>query len=380
MARLAHHASLALFTGNNENLWGYEDWGWKERLDGRTWGAHYYHELLPAVVAEVAPHVPYAPGSPFSPGGQHPNDESHGTTHLWEQWNSLDWPTYREVRPRFVAEFGWQGPPAWSTLTSAVSDDPLTPESPGMIAHQKAIDGNVKLTTGLLRHYRVPDDMETWHWAMMLNQANAVTCALDWFRSLAPHNSGAVVWQLNDCWPVTSWAAIDGHGREKPLYFALKNSFAPRVVTIQPHGEQLVALLGNDCDDPWHGDVVLSRYAFDGPVLASEAVAVSVPARGSVTVDVPDAVARPATTASELVVAQALGTRGVWFFAEPRDSGLPAARTSVAVTAGDAGFDVTVTAQVLLRDLTLLVDKVDPQASSTEDSSRCCRGSRPRSG
>lgn len=111
MARLAHHASLALFTGNNENLWGHEDWGWKERLEGRTWGAHCYHELLPAVVAEIAPHVPYAPGSPFSPGGQHPNDAGHGTTHLWEQWNSRDWPTYREVRPRFVAEFGWQARP-----------------------------------------------------------------------------------------------------------------------------------------------------------------------------------------------------------------------------------------------------------------------------
>ncbi|HSF98365.1 MAG TPA: glycoside hydrolase family 2 protein, partial [Ornithinibacter sp.] len=362
VARLAHRASLALFTGNNENLWGHEDWGWKERLDGRTWGASYYHELLPAVVAEVAPHVQYAPGSPFSPGGQPPNDASHGTTHLWEQWNSLDWTTYRDVRPRFVAEFGWQGPPTWSTLTAAISDDPLTPESPGMIAHQKATDGNVKLSTGLLRHYRVPDDMETWHWAMMLNQANAVTCALDWFRSLAPHNSGAVVWQLNDCWPVTSWAAIDGHGREKPLYFAVQNAFAPRVVTIQPQNGALVAALGNDTDDPWTGDVVLTRRSFDGSAIVEEAVAVSVPARGSVTVDVPDAVVAAGDTACELVVVEALGTRAFWYFAEPRDSALPAARTTVTVTAADAGFDVTVTAQTLVRDLTILVDKLDPNA------------------
>jgi beta-mannosidase len=309
VARLAHHASLALFTGNNENLWGHEDWGWKERLEGRTWGAHYYHELLPAVVAEIAPHVPYAPGSPFSPGGQHPNDAGHGTTHLWEQWNSRDWPTYREVRPRFVAEFGWQGPPAWSTLTSAISDDPLAPESPGMIAHQKAVDGNAKLVSGLLRHYRVPDDMETWHWAMQLNQANAVTCALEWFRSLALHNAGAVVWQLNDCWPVTSWAAIDGDGRENPLYFALQNAFAPRVVTIQPSDGGLVVVLGNDCDEPWAGDVVLTRHAFDGSVIVAATIAASVPARSSVTVDVPDSVAEASDPASEVLVVEALGLR-----------------------------------------------------------------------
>ena len=94
--------------------------------------------------------------------------------HLWEQWNSLRLPTYRDVRPRFVAEFGWQGRRPGRTLARAVSDDPLTPESPGMIVHQKAIDGNGKLASGLLPHYRVPDDMETWHWAMQLNQANAV--------------------------------------------------------------------------------------------------------------------------------------------------------------------------------------------------------------
>ena len=68
VTRIGHHASLVLLTGNNENLWGYEDWGWKLRLDGKTWGAYYYYDLLPSVVAELAPLVPYAPGSPFSPG------------------------------------------------------------------------------------------------------------------------------------------------------------------------------------------------------------------------------------------------------------------------------------------------------------------------
>ncbi len=368
VARLAHHASLALLCGNNENLWGHEDWGWKERLDGRTWGALYYYELLPGIVDELAPHVPYVPGSPFSPHGQHPNDESHGAMHLWEQWNTRDWATYREVRPRFVAEFGWQGPPAWSTLTRAVSDDPLTPESPGMIVHQKALDGNVKLSSGLLPHYRVPDDMETWHWAMQLNQANAVSCALGWFRSLAPHTSGAVVWQLNDCWPVTSWAAVDGDGHEKPLWFALRDAFAPRVVTLQPDGDGLRVSLGNDTDDQSEGEVVLTRRRFDGTVLATARVPVTVAARSSRSVEVPASVGAFEDRAGELLVAEALGTRGLWFPAEPRHSELPppAARVEVAERGGMAGegiTEVTVTAQVLLRDVTLLVDKLHPGAT-----------------
>jgi beta-mannosidase len=371
VARIAHHASLALLTGNNENLWGYEDWGWQELLDGKTWGAYYYYELLPAIVSELAPDVPYAPGSPFSPGGgwdgavqtgPHPNDEKHGTMHLWEQWNREDWPTYRSFRPRFVAEFGWQGPPAWSTLTRAISDSPLTPESPGMIVHQKAMEGNVKLSRGLVKHYRVPEEMETWHWAMQLNQANAVSCALDWFRAHAPFTAGAVVWQLNDCWPVTSWAAIDGDGREKPLFFALKNAFAPRAVTIQPLESGLSAVLTNEQADMWTTELVVSRRGFDGRLLAEHRSVVEVAPRSTRTIAIETDAATSTEVAAELIVADASGLRGVWFFAEPRDSALAAARMTVSTVPADEGVDVTVTAASLVRDLTLLVDKVDPAA------------------
>ncbi|WP_347978310.1 glycoside hydrolase family 2 protein [Microbacterium sp. ProA8] len=375
IVRLGHHASLVLLTGNNENLWGYEDWGWKLRLDGKTWGAHYYYELFPALVAELAPHVPYAPGSPFSPGagwdgeaqtGPHPNDEQHGSMHLWEQWNRLDWPTYRDHRPRFVAEFGWQGPPAWSTLVRSVSDAPLTPESPGMIVHQKAMEGNTKLTNGLIPHFRMPEAMEDWHWAMQLNQALAVRTALEHFRSWAPHTQGAIVWQLNDCWPVTSWAAIDGDERPKPLYYALKNAFAPRVVTVQPRDGGLAAVLVNDTADTWDGEVVARRVGFSGDELARFTSTITLAPRETITVPLPAEVAAAGDAASELVVAGVGELRGHWFFAEPRDSALGAAQVEVRTEPAADGTLVSLTASSLVRDLTLLVDKVDPGAVASD--------------
>lgn len=366
VTRIAHHTSLVLFTGNNENLWGHEEWDWKRRLDGKTWGAYYYYELFPEVIAELAAHVPYAPGSPFSPHGEHPNDPDHGTMHIWDLWNQLDWPHYRDYEPRFVAEFGWQGPPAWSTLTRSINDSPLTPESPGMIVHQKAMEGNVKLTTGLVSHYRVPEDMETWHWAMQLNQANAISCALDHFRSHAPVTSGAVVWQLNDCWPVTSWAAIDGDGQEKPLFFALRNAFAPRVVTVQPREDGLAAIVGNDTAELWEGTITIARRTFDGVAIESVRLPVSVPARGTLSVAIPEAVANSTDTAGELLDATLEGIRGLWFFAEPRDSALAAPQLSAEVRAEGDTFAVKVTAANLVRDIALLVDKLDPAARVDE--------------
>ena len=72
--------------------------------------------MLPKIVAELDPRTPYSPGSPYSYDHFiHPNDERHGTMHIWDVWNQVDYTTYRKYKPRFVSEFGFQGPPAWST-------------------------------------------------------------------------------------------------------------------------------------------------------------------------------------------------------------------------------------------------------------------------
>ena len=235
VTRLSPHPSLALWNGGNENLWGFADWGWQEVLDGRTWGHGYYYDVFPAIVAELDPTRPYSPGSPYSPDpALHPNDPAHGTMHIWDVWNTADYTVYRDYRPRFLSEFGFQGPPAWSTLTRSVHDDPLASDSPGVLAHQKAEDGNGKLARGIDGHLPEPVDVEDWHWATSLNQARAVATGVEHFRSLMPLCMGTVLWQLNDCWPVTSWAAIDGDGRLKPLWYALRHSYRDRLVTVQP--------------------------------------------------------------------------------------------------------------------------------------------------
>src|SRR5690606_13819871 len=139
VARLMPHPSLALWNGNNENIWGSMEWGWGPAIEGRTWGEGYYFDLLPRVVAEVDPSRPYWPRSPYSGSRDIPvNADSYGCSHLWEVWNVRDYFFYRSAIPRFVAEFGYQGPPTWSTLTRAIHDDPLTPDSSGVLSHQKA--------------------------------------------------------------------------------------------------------------------------------------------------------------------------------------------------------------------------------------------------
>ena len=115
-----------------------------------------------------------------------------------------------------------------------------------MLHHQKAEDGNGKLDRGLARHFAVPDgDFDRWHYLTQVNQARAVATGIEHWRSHWPVCAGTIVWQLNDCWPVTSWAAIDGDGREKPLYHELRRLYADRLLTVQLRDGRLVSAAVN---------------------------------------------------------------------------------------------------------------------------------------
>jgi beta-mannosidase len=364
VARLGSHPSLVVLNGNNENLWGFADWGWQPRLEGRSWGSLYYQTLFPGIVAELAPHVGYTPGSPFSPqSASDPNDPKHGTMHIWDLWNQKDYPHYRDYAPRFVSEFGWQGPPTWSTLTESVSDSPLTPESPGMLVHQKAENGNVKLTDGLVPHLPLPNVMQDWHWAMSLNQAVAIRTAVEWFRSLQPHCMGTILWQLNDCWPVVSWAAIDGYGRLKPLWYAVRDAYSARLLTIQPSSSGLRLAAINDSADDWDATATVKRISFDGTALALEAIELHVPAFSAESIDLSNLLTAPGATGRELVVATASDRRALWWFAEARDSELVAPKWDATAQRVHGGIEVRIVAGSIIRDIAVLADVVDADAS-----------------
>ncbi len=375
VTRLASHPSLVLWTGNNENIWGWHDWDWQEPLAGRSWGRGYYLELLPRIVAELDPTRPYWPGSPYSGDEEiHPNDPAYGTTHIWDVWNTDDYAKYREYVPRFVAEFGYQAPPAYATLRRALSDEPLAHDSPGMAHHQKAADGDRKLRRGLEAHLPEPRDFDDWHYLTQLNQARAIQLGVEHFRSHRGVCMGTVVWQLNDCWPVTSWAAVDGDGRRKPLWYALRRAYADRLLTIQPRDAGLTREGGlavvavNDGGRPWRASVTVTRLTLAGEPRAKAALELDVPAYATVTLPLSAELARPDEARAELLVAEAgdRAGRALWFFAEDRDVRWPPPALVAVVEPFDGGQRVRVTARTILRDLTLYPDRLDPSAQANE--------------
>jgi beta-mannosidase len=366
ITRLCSHASLVIWNGGNENIWGHEDWKWKDRLGDLTWGARYYYEDFPALLAELDPTRPYHPGSPSSPGFDpqvvHPNDDRHGTRHEWEAWNQRDYTWHANFRPRFCSEFGWQAPPAWSTLTAALEPADLHQQSPAFLLHQKAADGNGKLDRGLAHHMPVPADFVEWHWATQLNQARATSYAVEYLRSLAPHTMGSILWQLNDCWPVTSWAVVDGDGRLKPAWYALRRSYAPRLVSFQPRDGAVTLVAVNDSDEPWTGQLRLVRAGFDGRELATATVVLQAAARSVTNVALAADLVAVADPAREVLVADIDGSRATHLFAEDTDLAYQPDPISASVTRSPVGYQVTVTASAFARDVAVLAERVAPDA------------------
>ncbi|GIF63497.1 beta-mannosidase [Asanoa ishikariensis] len=368
VARLMPHPSLVLWNGNNENIWGFFDWDWQQAIADRTWGLGYYLDVLPKAVRDTDPTRPYWPGSPYSGSMErHPNDPDHGPMHVWDVWNTADYTVYREYRPRFVAEFGWQAPPTWSTMTGSLHDDPLTPTSPGMLHHQKASDGNGKLERGLAPHFPVPTDLTDWHFATQLNQARALGLGIRHYRSLRPRCSGTVVWQLNDCWPVTSWAAVDGQGRKKPLWYALRAAHAERLLTVEPREAGLALVAVNDTTASWRVPVTVRRLSFDGTVLAEHRTRFAADRVGAVTVPLPSELTTAGDAARELLVAEAdSGERALWFFAEDKDLAYRPADLDARADRDGDDIVLTLTARNLVRDLCVFADRVDPAAEADD--------------
>ncbi|NEE16102.1 glycoside hydrolase family 2 protein, partial [Streptomyces sp. SID7499] len=120
-------------------------------------------------------------------------------------------------------------------------------------------------------------------------------------------------WQLNDCWPVSSWAAIDGDGRLKPLHHELRRVYADRLLTLQPSDEGLVLAAVNQAPTEWRTTVTLRRLEADGATVGQGTYEVTAAARSVARLPVPAELVPDERSAKEFLVADADGLRATHF-------------------------------------------------------------------
>ena len=250
VARLRHHASLALICGSNE-MEMFMAGANSALINHRTWEfvptyPHHitdyvkmFEYILPAIVKETAPQTYWWPASPSSGGNfDAPNDENRGDNHYWDVWHGeKPFTEYRKFFFRYASEFGFQSFPCLKSVEQFTLPDDRHIFSRVMERHQRNQAANGKILSYLSQTFRYPNSFDDLLYASQLMQAEAIRYGVEHWRRNRGRCMGAIIWQLNDIWPVASWASIDYYGRWKALHYAAKRFFAPVMISAEEEGE-----------------------------------------------------------------------------------------------------------------------------------------------
>jgi len=274
--RVRNHPCLALYCGNNECHQCFDDWGWADTFHARP----IFEEILPEICGRLDPTRPYWPGSPY--GGPNANSDTHGDMHDWGVWHGgIDPAKYLEHRPRFVSEFGFQGFPAMDTVLGFAEPEDLSVESEVMLAHQKCGGGMEKLKAARELMLGEPADFERAVLFSQIVQGDALKTGIEHWRRNKWHTAGALVWQLNDCWPVISWATVDSALRPKPAYYYMRRVYAPVLITVHVDGDEAIISGINDTGQVVSGMLDVELFDIHGKADLLHTGGVSIPADGA---------------------------------------------------------------------------------------------------
>lgn len=287
--RLRNRTCLALWCGNNEMEQGWADWGYTipgdpERMKLREAYGVYFYTTLPKWVNALDGDRLYWPSSASSNVMfENPNGQAQGDTHYWDVWHGRKpFTAYRSQFPRFMSEFGFQSLPPMETVKTYAQPKDWNMTSYIMEHHQRNGSGNGLIIGQMTDTFRMPKDFDALTYLSMVLQAEGIRYGVEHWRRNKNRVGGTLIWQLNDCWPVASWASVDYYGRWKALHYAAKRFYAPVMLSIEDTQTQMDIHVTSDLTVLFAGMVRWHLLTLDGKTVQSGEVPVSVPALESV--------------------------------------------------------------------------------------------------
>lgn len=271
--RLRHRASLALWCGNNEMEQGWVEWNWPqaELQDLKAAYDRFFHHTLPAWAAAEDPDRPYWPSSPSSGTPfENPNGQVQGDAHYWDVWHGRKpFTAYRGQYPRFMSEFGFQALPPLETIRTYAQEADWNLTSYIMEQHQKNASGNGLIIAQMSENFRLPKDFPALVYLSLVLQAEGIRYGVEHWRRHKDRVAGTIYWQLNDCWPVASWASLDYFGRWKALHYAARRFYAPLLLSIEDAPPRQTLHLTSDLGQAWEGEIRWRLETLSGEALTS---------------------------------------------------------------------------------------------------------------
>jgi len=382
VTRLRDHPSIVLWCGNNEVETGWVHWGdrqiFKEAVSPtdreKVWTDYVvlFHGILSQVVSQYASPVPYWGSSPSANFEEPPDSQDDGDMHYWQVWHALaPIEMYTQQFPRFMSEYGFQSFPEMRTIRTFAKPDDMDIRSATMQDHQKNHGGNERILTYMLRWYPEPKDFPSFVYLSQVLQAEAIKVGAEHLRRQMPNTMGSLYWQLNDCWPVASWASIDYYGHWKALQYYAKRFYDDVIVSPFAHDGKLDVYVVSDKLQPLSGTIRTRLLDFSGKVLTEKTQDVQIPAQSSAiyfTLDEKDLLANADPQKTFLVFDLAVGgkpvSRNLIFFDTMHNLDLPkSVKIDASLDSSNRSYTATLRAPVLARSVYLSFGDLDVQTS-----------------
>ena len=269
---LRNFSNIALWCGNNEADEGWHNWGWQkahnisEEDSATIWRGYkrIFHEILPDVVKEQDPQRSYISTSPLYGWGRE-KSLTHGSAHYWGVWWGVQPPEmYLEKVPRLMSEYGLQAMPTLSTIRAFQAEEEDFLFSPSLKCHQKHPSGYENINAYLEMENMKAENLEDLIYKSQLVQAKGIGLAIEAHRRAMPYCMGTLYWQLNDCWPVSSWSGTDVFGNRKALQYRVRELFKDILVTVIDHKGRFEVHLVSDRLKDTNGQLDVNIIDFTG--------------------------------------------------------------------------------------------------------------------
>ncbi len=381
--RLRDHPSIVIWCGNNEVETGWYHWGdrqeFKESISpeirDRVWQDYIimFADILKSAVTQYTDPVPYWPSSPSADFEEVPDNQHNGDMHYWQVWHAqAPAEDYTKQFPRFMTEYGFQSFPEMRTIrTFANKPEDFDIRSTVMQAHQKNKGGNERILTYMLREYRQPKDFESFVYLSQVQQAEIIKIGAEHLRRDRPRTMGGLYWQLNDCWPVASWASIDYYGRWKALHYYARRFYDDVLISPFLHDDKVDVYVISDKLQPLSGTVHTRLLDFSGNAVLDQTKDIQIPAQSNAiyfTLDKSNLAAKADLHRSFLVfdleVAGKRASRNLIFFDVTHNLDLPVMpQIETTLNQTGAGYTLTMQSSKLARGVYISFGDLDVETS-----------------
>jgi beta-mannosidase len=287
--RLKHHPCIALWCGNNEIDEGWKNWGWQKQYhysakdSAEIWNnyTNLFHKVIPQTLRSSSENIIYWPSSP-SIGWGRKESLLQGDAHYWGVWWGMEpFDMYEKKVGRFMSEYGFQSIPDLSTLKTIATPQDLNLSSDAMKNHQKHATGYETIKTYMARDYTVPENFEDFIYVSQLTQALGMKMAIEAHRRAKPYCMGTLYWQLNDCWPGTTWSSLDYYNKPKALYYEVKRAFNDVIISFEQKNDSLYVYVVSDKQQDLSGNLSVQLMDMAGKDLLEETKQITVKTNGS---------------------------------------------------------------------------------------------------